>query len=97
MDARNAESALLSRCVEIARDTAPPAHDQREANVFRLAAMVVQSRYPDASRNLMQASEAYFATHPDEKLPPPDVLRNGWILSLPRLRDLLSHRLVAER
>jgi hypothetical protein len=35
---------------------------------FRLAAMVVQSRFPRESKCLMQASEQYFAAHPDEKL-----------------------------
>jgi hypothetical protein len=40
----------------------------------------------------MKASEQYFATHPNEKLAPVEVVRNGWILGLPRLRDMLSHR-----
>jgi hypothetical protein len=69
------------------------AQDQREANVFRLAAMVVQSRFPSESKSLMLASERYFAAHPNERLAPAEVVRKGWVLSLPRLRDTLSHRL----
>ena len=93
MTARDAESALLARCSAVARRAAQPAQDQREANVFRLAAMVVQSRFPSESACLMRASERYFASHPNERLAPADVVRKGWVASLPRLRDMLSHRL----
>jgi hypothetical protein len=70
-----------------------PAQDEVEANVFRVAAMVVQSRFPVASTHLMQASELYFAAHPGDRLPPADVVRKGWLVSLPRLRDMLSREL----
>ena len=93
MTARDAESALLARCSAVAREVAQSAQDQREANVFRLAAMVVQSRFPSESMCLMRASERYFDSHPNERLAPADVVRKGWVLSLPRLRDMLSHRL----
>ena len=93
MTARDAESALLARCAVAARELAQSAQDQREANVFRLAAMVVQSRFPRESVCLMQVSERYFASHPNERLAPTDVVRKGWVVSLPRLRDMLSHRL----
>jgi hypothetical protein len=91
--ARDAESTLLTRCSAVARETAQAAQDQREANVFRLAAMVVQSRFPSESARLMQASEWYFASHPNEKLALADVVRAGWVSNLPRLRDMLSRRL----
>lgn len=93
MNTRDAESALLTRCAAVAREVAQPAQDQCEANVFRLAAMVIQSRFPRESKSLMRASEQYFAVHPNERLAPADVVRNGWVLSLPRLRNMLSHRL----
>jgi hypothetical protein len=93
MTAREMESTLLARCSAVARDVEPSAQNQREANVFRLAAMVVQSRFPHESASLMRASKQYFAAHPDERLAPSDVVRNGWVLSLPRLRDTLSHQL----
>ncbi|WP_034689699.1 hypothetical protein [Acidovorax sp. MR-S7] len=93
MTARDAESALLARCSAVAREAAQSAQDPCEANVFRLAAMVVRSRFPGESRCLMQASERYFAAHPDERLAPADVVRKGWVPSLPRLRDMLSRRL----
>jgi len=61
--------------------------------VFQIAAMVLQSRFPRESDTLMQASERYFAAHPAERLGAVDVVRGGWVLSLPRLRDMLSHQL----
>ena len=93
MTARDLESALLTRCSAVARGAGSSAQDQREANVFRLAAMVLQSQFPRESDSLMLASEQYFAAHPDEQLASAAVLRNGWVLSLPRLRDNLTRRL----
>jgi hypothetical protein len=93
MTARDVEAALLTRCAAVAREAAPAAQDQREANVFRLASMVVRSEFPRESDRLMLASEQYFAAHPNDSLLPGSVVRNGWIVSLPRLRDMLSHRL----
>jgi len=93
MTARDVEAALLTRCTAIAMDAALTAQDQREANVFQAAAMVVRSQFPRESTSLMQASEQYFATHPNERLTPVDVVRQGWITSLPRLRDMLTQRL----
>jgi len=90
---RDAEAALLTRCSVVAREVAQSAQDQREANVFRLAAMVIRSRFPAESQRLMQASERYFALHPNDMLAPADVVRKGWVLGLPRLHDMLSRRL----
>jgi hypothetical protein len=93
MTARELEAALLSRCAVAERAADPMAQDQHDANVFQLAAMVVRSRFPRESASLMRASEQYFATHPNERLAAGDVLRNGWVSSLPRSRDMLSHQL----
>jgi hypothetical protein len=93
MNARDAESALLTRCATAAHEVGQAAQDQLEANVFQLAAMVVQSRFPRESEHLMRASERYFASHPGERLAPVEVVRNGWVSSLPRLRDMLSRQL----
>lgn len=96
MPARRAESDMLARCVAVARGAVPVARDQQEANVFRLAALVVQSRFPGESASLMNASERYFMQHPGDKLAPAEVVRNGWVFSLPRLRDMLSLQLQRE-
>lgn len=96
MTAREVEDNMLARCTTVARDAAAAAHDQREANVFRVAAMVVQSRFPSESARLMQAGEDYFLLHPRDRLPAADVVRNGWVFSLPRLRDMLSLKLLRQ-
>ena len=94
MTARELEAALLSRCTLAARQAAPTARDQREANVFHLAATVVRSKFPGESARLMNASEQYFSTHPHERLKSSDIVRHGWITSLPRLRGMLSRQLL---
>lgn len=93
MTARDTEAVLLARCAAAARQGQSTALNQCEANVFRLAALVVQSRFPSESRLLMQASDRYFAAHPNERLPAAAVVQSGWIFSLPRLREMLSHEL----
>jgi hypothetical protein len=93
MIAREVEAALLKRCAAVAREANLVATDQREANVFRLAAMVIQSRFPHEATRLMAASERYFAGYPSEQLPSVDVIRRGWVVNLPRLRDRLSREL----
>jgi prevent-host-death family protein len=91
--ARDVEFKMITRCAAVARDTTQTAENQSEANVFRLAAMVIRSRFTHESESLMRASEEYFATHPNEQLDPGDVIRRGWIVNLPRLRDMLSREL----
>jgi hypothetical protein len=93
MTAREIEAALLTRCTVVVANALETVHNQCEANVFHLAAMVVKSRFPRESLRLLQASDTYFATHPDERLTTVDVIRKGWVQSLPRLRDILSQRL----
>jgi hypothetical protein len=93
MDSRELEASLLARCAAAARTTADAARDKREANVFRLASMVVRSRFPDEASHLMTASDRYFRVYPSEKLGPEEVVRAGWVASLPRLRDMLTLQL----
>lgn len=64
MDAREVESQLLTRCAQAARDYRASAVNAVEANVFRLAGMVVRSEFPGAWRNLTATSQRYFDSHP---------------------------------
>lgn len=96
MTPREVESALLARCSVVAREAGEMtrgAQDQREANVFQLAAMVLPSRFPAESKCLIKASERYFASHPNERITSAEVVRRGWVVSLPRFRDMLSRQL----
>ena len=93
MDARSRESQLLDRCVFVARHPDAVACSSVEANVFRLAGSVLRSRLPSASLRLKAASAAWFARHPEEQLAAAELVRRGMVVSLPRLRDMLSRRL----
>ena len=93
MNARELEANLLTRCTKAAHGADTLALDQREANVFQVAASVVRTRFPRESASLLRAGELYFATHPGERLVTAQVVRNGWVVSLPRLRDMLERQL----
>jgi hypothetical protein len=96
MEARDTEARLLARCAEVARGTLVSAQDSREANVFRLASLMADRQFSAAYRRLMAASQGYFDQHPGERLDPEDVVRKGWVVSLPRLRDMLREQLRRE-
>lgn len=70
------------------------AENAREANVFHLAAMVLRPHFPQAAAQWQQASRLYFAAHPQEQMDLPEIVRKGWVASLPRLRQMLSQRLM---
>lgn len=94
MDAREREAVMLDLCWEVARSSGGViwAKSGRDANVFRVAAMVIQSRFPVESQVLMDCAARYFEQHPEDLRPAADVVRNGDIISLPRLRDALSRK-----
>lgn len=93
MDAREKEKNLLDRCVFVARYPGASASNGAEANVFRVAGSVLRSRLPAESSRLKAVSAAYFAQHPEDQLPTAEVVRDGLVVSMPRLRDMLSQKL----
>lgn len=93
MGARDLESAMLDRCTAVGKGDPQGPRDPQEANVFRLAATLVQSQFPQESDRLLQASEQYFARYPEARRGSSEVVRSGWVASLPRLRDMLTRRL----
>lgn len=93
MNARDAERQLLARCVAVALGDDFAAQDQREANVFRVAASVIRSEFPHESVRLAQAAARHFAANPEHALHSSEVVRRAWIIGLPRLRDRLSREL----
>lgn len=95
---REVEDRLLTRCVMAARDRVPVALSPDEANVFRLAAQLVKTRYPAAASYLERTSKSYFANH-REASPKrfPDLVKSGVVTDLPRFRTLLEHRLEGKR
>lgn len=91
--AREREGHLIARCVEAARDPLATAADDVEANVFRLAGMVSRTEFPAEWKNLLAVSQRYFDAHPDALVHPEEVIRRGWLVNFPRLRDLLREAL----
>lgn len=97
MNPRDREAVMLDRCVVAARSVDVPigAENGREANIFRVAAMVIQSSFPTESKTLMGCADRYFAAHPSELAPVVNVIHQGDVISLPRLRDSLTRKLNA--
>jgi len=96
MSTREQEAILLDRCVAVGKGNEGGATSQIEANVFRLAGMIIRTNYKAESARLIAASETYFAVHPDELVPSAEIVRSGWIISAPRLRDSLERLLAAK-
>lgn len=93
MNSRELEKILLDRCVFVAQHPGATAGNGAEANVFRLAGSVLRSRLPAEASRLKAVSAAYFEQHPNEQLPTAEVVRRGLVVSMPRLRDMLSQKL----
>lgn len=91
--ARDIEQAMLERCHQIAITPNDAPRDQAEANVCRLAGMIVSIRYPEAGSRLFDAAMRYFADHPEQQVASAEVVRRGWIINAPRLRDRLERLL----
>lgn len=90
---RLTEDKIIERCVQVARGVDVTARNQLEANVFRIAGMILGHKTPLAAKRLASCSKAYFAAHPEEELHSSEVVRRGWITSMPRLNDELITRL----
>jgi hypothetical protein len=91
--ARSTEAELLRRCRDAAIGDRFSADDVIDANVFRLAAMLLRSNFPDEAARLSQLSEAYFRMRPDDRLAAEEVIHRGWLFSLPRTRQILTSEL----
>lgn len=92
-NARDKEAAMLECCVQIATATLDAPRTPAEANVCRVAGMILSHNLHVARRRLDAAATAYFAAHPSELLESAETVRRGWIVNLPRLRDRLERRL----
>lgn len=95
MRARENEADLLNCCVAIATGRCQSVSSQAEANVCHVAAMIIGPPYLSQSTRLREVVGQYFADHPGEELPLAEVIRRGWIITLPRLRDALYRAFAA--
>lgn len=88
--ARLREQKLLDRCAAVAMGMADTACDEQEANLFRSAAVVIESRFPAESKRLRLSAIRCFATVGGAPLDASEVVDRGWIRGFPWLRDALS-------
>jgi len=95
--ARQTEAELIAYCAQVARGATVAVKDRREANVLAIAARVLGRRFPSEIAHLDAVSERYLRAHEDERVSAAATVRNGWIVSLPRLRELLTHELETKR
>ncbi len=93
MTARDKEAAMLECCVLIATGALDSPRTPAEANVCRVAGMILGRHLHDARQRLARAADTYFAAYPSELLESAETVRRGWIINLPRLRDRLECRL----
>ncbi|MGS0743920.1 hypothetical protein ACVBEF_19225 [Glaciimonas sp. GG7] len=90
---RASEDALVKRCIHAA-DQNKPAASADEADIFRLVAQLVKTRYPIVAAALERSTKAYFDAH--QALQPrsfPEVVEAGLVRDLPRVRHLLERQL----
>lgn len=90
VSARKAEAELLRLAVRVGRGELSAVTTSREANVLRVAAMLLPERQQAQSRRLAAAAQAFFDSAPDEQLDAGEVVRRGWIASLPRLHERIT-------
>jgi hypothetical protein len=91
--ARQAEAELITYCAQVAHGSVAAVRNQREANVLAVAARVLTRRFPAEVAHLDAASERYLRAHEAERVSAAVAVDNGWIVSLPRLRELLTREL----
>ncbi len=80
----------MRRCRDAAIGKRLSADDVTDANVFRVAAMLLRSTFPEEAARLRQLSEAYFRLRPEDRLAAEEVIHRGWLFSLPRARQILT-------
>jgi len=92
-ESRILEAALLDRCALVVRGTRLRVCDEREANLLPLASMLVRPRNVEASVRLRRAADDFIDHDPTARRETSEMVRLGWLISLPRFRELLDARL----
>lgn len=89
---RQFESDLVNRCVKAARTGRNPASPE-EADIYRLSAQLLKTRYPEEARKLDNAAAAYFEVSGHKPRRFPQVVNDGLVGDVPRFRQLLENAL----
>lgn len=92
MSAREKEAVLLQSLVGAVRTQRPPVSSQ-EADVFRFAAQLIKTRYPNESVALDAAAKQYFSESKTVPRTFPQVVTDGLVSDVPRLRHAIENGL----
>lgn len=90
---REAEEVMLMSCLEVAQGVREKPCSAQQANVMRVAAMVIGRSFPASQKRPSAAAARYFEAQPGEEVESAEIVRRGWVANLPRLRDRLEHKL----
>lgn len=94
--ARESEDARLGSLMDaISTGRAPSSHC--EADMFRLTAQLLKTRYPAQSMTLDAAARHYFATNKVKPRPFPQMVSDGLIQDVPRFRHAIENRCAGVR
>lgn len=89
--AREREVRLLDRLQAAAEGKLLCASDLKEAQVFHLASQLLPGAMPREAERLLKAAHVALCGAP--MLSASEIVRRGWVDSLPRLRQALVNRL----
>jgi len=92
MEPREKEQAVLDHCLRAASGDIVP-RDKAQADVFRYAAMLLTTRYPDAAKNLWAAHEVFYASHAGQPEAYAELRHRVGLSELGRFHDMLVHRI----
>lgn len=89
---REEEANLVESVVDAVARNRPPVSD-READVFRLSAQLLRTRFGNAAAFLDAAARQFYVDAAVVPRPFPKVVADGLVNDVPRLRNLLENRM----
>lgn len=94
--ARNEEELLLRVCLQAIQSKTPSidqAKDTREAHVLLFIGRAIATAWPQEGAKLQAVGLAWISSHPSELLSFTEFIQSGWVIGVPRFRDMLSNRI----
>lgn len=90
---RQIEGELIVYCARVACGEKVAVSTQREANVLAVAAKALGGQFHAERERMREAAESYLCAHENERLGTSEVIRAGWVVSLPRMNDFLTRQI----
>ena len=93
MNPHKQEQDFLYRCKAVVTGELKSACSQVEASLFHQAAMVLETQHSNSAKKLWEAGDAWLKVHHQKALEPPHLIVQGYLVSLPRWRNMLTKQL----